>query len=270
MAGTDTSLTSTLGGPAIILVAPQLGQNIGTTARAMLNCGLTDLRLVAPRDGWPNPNAIAAASGADAVLDSARVFDDVESAVADLQHLYATTARPRDMNKPVLTPRETAAELRTHHDAGERCGLLFGPERAGLINDHIVLADAVVAVPLNPAFRSLNLAQAVLLLGYEWYQTGDPQLPSTPGKASAVREHNESPANKEELYALFEHLESELEAANYFYPAEKRPIMQRTLRNLLQRAGLTDSEVRTLRGVVGALGGARLKDRDSQEASDST
>ena len=157
-------------GPAIILVDPQLGENIGMVARAMLNCGLSELRLVRPRDGWPNPAAQSAASGADRVLDAARHFPTTLEAVADLHLVYAATARPRDMVKPVVVPQRAAAEIRAAADRGCAAGVLFGPERAGLVNDDVALADAVLEVPLSPAFASLNLAQAVLLLGYEWYQ----------------------------------------------------------------------------------------------------
>ena len=159
--------------PAIILVAPQLGENIGAVARAMLNCGLTDLRLVNPRDGWPNPAAEAMASGAVVVLEQARVFDTVEAAIADLQAVYATTARGRDMLKPVVTPRQAVTEIHQHSQIGQRCGILFGPERAGLSNEDLVYADAALMVPLHPGFSSLNLAQAVLLVAYEWFQAQD-------------------------------------------------------------------------------------------------
>src|SRR5215472_9921470 len=169
MAGTDRSRGGVTGGPAIILVEPQLGENIGTAARAMLNCGLDDLRLVRPRDGWPNDKAITAASGADRVLDKARLYPDVPVAIADLRHVYASTARDRYMVKREVTPRLAAEEMRGFLAAGEPCGILFGPERTGLVNDDIALADTVVTVPLNPAFSSLNLAQAVLIVGYEWF-----------------------------------------------------------------------------------------------------
>src|SRR5579885_788446 len=178
MAGTDRRRTPQAGGPAIILVEPQLGENIGTTARAMFNCGLTDLRLVKPRDGWPNEKAVAAASGADPVLEKARVYARVEDAIAGLRRLYATTARDRYMVKRILTPRAGAAEIRALMAQGEACGILFGPERTGLLNEHIALADTVISAPLNPAFSSLNLAQAVLVVGYEWFTAGDETPPA--------------------------------------------------------------------------------------------
>src|ERR1051325_4762525 len=169
MAGTNHSRETVTGGPAIILGEPQLGDNIGTAARAMMNCGLGDLRLVRPRDGWPNDKAVAAASGADAVLDKARLYPSVAAAIGDLVHVYAATARDRYMVKRELTPRAAAAEMKGFLAAGEPCGVLFGPERTGLVNDQIALADTVLTVPLNPAFSTLNLAQAVLLIGYEWF-----------------------------------------------------------------------------------------------------
>src|SRR5262245_32864458 len=178
--------------PAIILVRPQLAENIGTAARAMLNCGLTDLRLVKPRPAMPHPRAIAASSGADEVIEKARIFASVEEAAADLDHLYATTARARDQLKPVVTARQAATEMRGHIAAGEKAGYLFGPERTGLENDELLLADVLVTVPLNPKFSSLNLAQAVLLLSYEWQMAGD----VTPPRRSD--DSKEGPASKKE------------------------------------------------------------------------
>jgi len=172
MAGTNHRRPAVTGGPAIILVQPQLGENIGTAARAMLNCGLDDLRLVCPRDGWPSEKAIAAASGADIVLDRARLYLDVPAAIADLVHVFAATARDRGMVRREVTPRHAATEMRRWLGAGEPCGVLIGPERTGLVNDDVALADAVLTVPLNPAFSSLNLAQAVLIVGYEWFISG--------------------------------------------------------------------------------------------------
>ena len=259
MAGTNAKQPVILGGPAIILVEPQLGENIGAAARAMLNCGLSALRLVRPRDGWPNRAAWPMAAGADLVLEGAAVFPGVEEAVADLQRVYATTVRPRDMVKPVVTPRVAAGEMRAVMAAGGACGVLFGPERSGLDNDAIALADTVVTAPLNPAFGSLNLAQAVLLVGYEWLQADD---------ARTARWSAELPADKERLIALFRHLEQELDAAGFFVVPEKRPGMIRSIRNMLERAHLTVQEVRTLHGIVTALSGRRLggkpRGRDSE------
>ncbi len=253
MAGTDRRRAKLTGGPAIILVAPQLGENIGTAARAMFNCGLTDLRIVAPRDGWPNPKAQSAASGADIVLDRARLYDRVEDAIAELRRVYASTARDRYMVKRVVTPREGAAEMRALIAAGEGCGILFGPERTGLLNEHIALADTVVSVPLNPAFSSLNLAQAVLLVGYEWFTAGDETAPS-----QVVTGHSK-PATKEKLIRFFEHLEEELDRNGFMRSEEKRPSMVRNLRNLFQRAQCTEQELRTLHGVVTAFAGPRTR-----------
>jgi tRNA/rRNA methyltransferase len=255
MAGTDRRRGEPGGGPAIVLVRPQLGENIGTAARAMLNCGLDDLRLVRPRDGWPSDKAMAAASGADRVLDRARLYPGIEAAIADLVHVYASTARPRDMVRREVTPRHAAAEMRRHLAAGEPCGILFGPERTGLLNDDIALADTVLTVPLNPAFASLNLAQAVLIVGYEWFTaTAAPNL-------ERLRTGRSRLAGKEQLVAFFDHLEAELDRNGFLRNAEKRPSMVRNLRNLFQRAQCTEQELRTLHGVVTAFAGPRDRDR---------
>ncbi len=254
MAGTNRTHDATppSGAPEVVLVRPQLGENIGTAARAMLNCGLTRLRLVAPRDGWPNPSATATASGANVVLEKARVFPTLAEAVADCHYVYATTARPRGMVKPVVTPRHAMLTLRARERraARERTALVMGPERTGLTNNEVALCDTIVEVPLNPAFASLNLAQAVLILAYEWYQTGlDPQT-----LTRVVMPTGDSrPARRAELMGLFRHLERELDGCGFLRVREKRPGMVRTLRNLLHRARLTEQEVRTLRGVVACL-----------------
>jgi TrmH family RNA methyltransferase len=180
------------GGPAIVLVAPQLGENIGTAARAMLNCGLDDLRLVAPRDGWPSEKAVAAASGADSVLDKARLYPNLKAAVADLRHVYASTARDRYMVKRAVTPRLAAAEIRGFLALDEPCGVVFGPERTGLVNEDITLADTVLTVPLNPGFSSLNLAQAVMIVGYEWFIAARSRRPSFCTSATAGRRPRKS------------------------------------------------------------------------------
>ena len=253
MAGTDRRRAAQAGGPAIILVEPQLGENIGTAARAMYNCGLTDLRLVRPRDGWPSEKAQAAASGADIVLEHARLYDSVEEAIGALRRVYATTARDRYMVKRIVTPREAAAETRALIAAGEGCGILFGPERTGLLNEHIALADTVISVPLNPAFSSLNLAQAVLIVGYEWFTAGD----ATP--ASQLVTGHSRPATKDRLIRFFEHLEEELDRNGFMRDPEKRPSMVRNLRNLFQRADCTEQELRTLHGVVTSFAGPRQR-----------
>jgi tRNA/rRNA methyltransferase len=247
MAGTDRSQIPTTGGPAIILADPQLGENIGMAARAMLNSALGDLRLVRPRDGWPNPKANAAASGADIVIQSARVFDKTVDAIAGLTRVYAATARPRDMIKPVLTPRRAAEELHRAIGEGERVGILFGSERAGLENDDIALADAVIQIPLNPGFRSLNLSHAVAIIAYEWYQTGNDTA------AEYLPEGRTQAATKGELVNFFERLEGALDECGFFHVAEKRPIMARNIRNIFQRAGLMEQEVKTLHGIVSCL-----------------
>lgn len=249
--GSNPTREPVLGGPAVILVEPQLGDNIGAAARAMLNCGLIDLRLVRPRDGWPNERAVAFASGATPVLDDARVFDSVEDALADLSYVLATTSRERGQVKRILTPRAAAAEMRGRWAAGLRAGVMFGPERTGLFNDDIALADAVLNVPLNPAFCSLNLAQAVLLIGYEWFQSGAEAAERT------VHLGHTRPAEKAELVNLFQHLERELDDSGFFSTPDKRPSMVRNIRNFFQRAEMTEQEVRTFHGVIASLSGRR-------------
>ncbi len=251
MAGTDKTKAAAQGGPAVILVDPQLGENIGMVARAMLNCGLVDLRLVRPRDGWPSRQAEAAASGADEVLERARVFYTLGDAIADLERLYAATARTRDMTNVMVTPRQAAIEVRAAEAAGGKVGLLFGPERSGLTSDDVALAGAIIQVPLNPAFSSLNLAQAVLLIGYEWYQAAD----ETPARVLSMGANR--PATKAELLNFFERLEEMLEDTGFLRPPERRPAMVRNLRALFTRADLTEQEVRSLHGVVSALIGKK-------------
>jgi len=247
MTETDTQPDPWTGGPAVILVRPQMGENIGAAARAMFNFGLTELRLTAPRDGWPNEAALAMAAGAEDVARAAEVFDDLPGAIADLSYVVATTARGRDMAKPVFSPSDAARELRRRHASGEKVGMLFGAERSGLSNDDVALADAVVTIPANPAYSSLNLGQAVLLLSYEWMRSGAaPELPQT-GRGEAA------PAIKAELVGLFEHLEEALVRSGFLGIKEKRPAMVRNLRAMLGRAELTDQEVRTLRGIIVSL-----------------
>ncbi len=251
MAGTDRSKANATAGlppaPAIILVRPQLGANIGASARAMLNFGLTELRLVAPRDGWPNEHALKAAAGAVDVIENAQLFDTLPEAIADLDYVLATTARPRDMVKEVYTPEEGAGRLKAAMVDGGRPGILFGAERAGLHNDDVALADAVITAALNPGFSSLNLGQAVLLLSYEWSQLSDETL------AVDMPMNGTRPATKQELQAFFDHLERELDDTGFLLPLDKRPAMVRNLRNMFQRAALTEQEIRTLRGIVSAL-----------------
>jgi tRNA/rRNA methyltransferase len=234
------------GAPVVVLVRPQLGENVGTTARAMLNFGLTELRLVEPKCGWPSIKALQAASGATAILNDLRIFERVEDAVADLDLLFATTARPRDLPKRVVSAAGAAREARGALAAGGRVGVLFGPERTGLSNDDLIFADAVLSVPLNPAFTSLNLAQAVLLVGYEWFQAGGPPPPR---QASAASRR----ATKGELDRLVEHLVGELDATGFFRTADRRLSMVRTLKVIVQRADLHEADVHLLRGVIKAL-----------------
>ena len=254
MAGTDRRKSRAAdyvdaGAPAVILVRTQLGENIGAAARAMLNCGLSDLRLVEPRDGWPNVKALGAASGADAVLNRVRLCASVAEAVADLNLVHATTARPREMLKPVLEPRAAIAALRAGAGQGARLGLLFGPEKAGLKNEELVLADAIVQIPLNPAFASLNLAQAVLIMAYEWRLSADDAPAEPPPEPTG----SARPATKDEILHFFEHLEGALDAREFFPTPEMRPRMVLNMRTMFERISLTRQDVQTLRGVVRAL-----------------
>lgn len=254
MAGTDSTRgTVSAVGPRIVLIEPQMAENIGACARAMLNCGLGDMALVRPRDVWPNAKAVAMSSGATAVLDQARLFDDTASAVADLHKVYATTARPRDLTKRVITPRQAGVEMRQAAAAGERIGVLFGPERSGMTNDDLVLAETIIMVPLNPSYSSLNLAQAVLLLAYEWFQAGD----DTPEEALVF--NGTEPATKGEMGGLLDRVEAELATAGFFRNDDIRPSISRNLRNMFYRLGLSEQEVRTLHGVLSSLISGRGK-----------
>ncbi|TNE34468.1 MAG: RNA methyltransferase [Alphaproteobacteria bacterium] len=228
--------------PAIVLVRPQLGENIGKAARAMLNFGLTEMRLVSPRDGWPNPSAGPAASGADVVLDQAQVFESVADAVADCAHVYATTVRKRGVTKPVMRPDEAAQAI--HRDPG-KSAILFGPERSGLETEDVALARTILTVPINPDFGSLNLAQAVILCAYEWSKAVDLVQPT--------QEELLPPAPQGELDGLIEHLEGMLEPNGYFRPQSRAAATRKTLRSLLTKPGWNHLEVRTLRGVLSAL-----------------
>ena len=248
MAGTDRDRTLLTEGPAIILVEPQMAENIGMVARAMANFGLAELRLVAPRDGWPNDKARATASRADHVIDAAKVFATLPEAIADLNFVFATTARQRDGFKPVRGPVEAGRALRARFSAGEKTGILFGRERIGLENEEVGLADEIVTFPVNPAFASLNIAQAVLLMSYEWMKSG---LESETDTAFAGPEI--VPAPKELVLGLFRHLEEALEARGYFRPPSKKPKMVDNLRAVLTRPGFTEAEIKVLRGVVASL-----------------
>ncbi|WDR05449.1 RNA methyltransferase [Devosia rhodophyticola] len=248
MAGTDSSKDFIQRpSPAVILCEPQLGENIGTAARAMANFGLWDLRLVRPRDGWPNEKAVNAASRADHVIERVRVFETLEAAIADLTMVYATTARPRDLQKPVFGPEEAGRHLVGHIESGAGAGLLFGRERWGLLNEEVALADAIVTLPVEAAFASLNIAQAVLILAYEWRRQTElgRQLPFADVLADV--------APREELTGLFGHLEDALERSGFFTSPEKRPTVVNNLRTLLTRGQFSSQEVRTLRGVISSL-----------------
>ena len=239
--------------PAIVLVAPQLGENIGAVARVMLNFGLTDLRLVAPRDGWPNEKAVAMASGAARVVEAAALTATTAEALAGAQFVAAMTARPRESLTPVMSPEAAACAMRARIEQGEFCVLLLGPERAGLSNDDVARADVIVSIPVNPAFASLNLAQAACVFCYEWAKAA--------GYAPPPADLDLAPAaTKEQFEGLVDHLFAELDRQKYFYPEEKRPVQQRKIRAALTRAGLTEGEVRTLRGVIKALTDRRPKD----------
>jgi tRNA/rRNA methyltransferase len=240
---------SAVGKPVIVLVRPQLGQNIGKAARAMLNFGLTEMRLVAPRDGWPNPDAGPAASGADIVLEQAQVFDTVAQAVADCSLIFASTVRRRDLIMPVVGPEEMGDRIAA---SSERSAILFGPERSGLETEDVALSSAIVTVPINPEFGSLNLAQAVILLAYEWSRRSDLAQPTV--------KDLEPPAPHGELEGLIEHLNGELEAKGYFYPASRTQATKNTLRTIFTKAGWSSREVKAVRGLLRALvGPARLR-----------
>ncbi|KAF0118855.1 MAG: tRNA/rRNA methyltransferase [Rhodospirillaceae bacterium] len=265
MAGTDSTRPVLVAAtaPVVILVQPRLAENVGTTARAMLNTGLTVLRLVAPYTSPLEPRALAAASGAESVLAAATVHASLPEAVADLHRLYAASARRRELVKPVLTPRRAALALQEAGRRGERCGLVFGPERTGLANDDIALADAIVEAPLNPAYASLNLAQAVLIVGYEWFLAG-----SEGGVEETLPTGDSRPATRTELFDFFRHLEDELDACGFLRVADKRPAMVRNIRTLFERASLTEQEVRTLHGIVKELRWGRVRPEGSLRRED--
>jgi TrmH family RNA methyltransferase len=238
--------------PIIVLVRPQMAQNIGTTARAMANGGLFHLRIVAPRDGWPQPNAYAAASGADAILDHAQVFPDIPSAIADCHRVLGTCPRPRHVIVPILDARAAAAELRAINARELRVAVLFGPERAGLESDDLAYCDTLVRYPLNPQHNSLNLAQAVMILAYEWWM----QAEATP--AREFQTNGTRVATKGDLEAFLTRLIAELDAAGFLHNPPKRPGMIRNLRHWFERGEVTEQELRTLHGVVTELSRGRM------------
>ena len=228
--------------PVIVLVRPQLGQNIGKAARAMLNFGLTELRLVAPRDGWPNPDAGPSASGADVVLEQAGVFDTVADAIADCSLIFASTVRRRDLIMPVVDPSEMAEQITR---SSERCTILFGPERSGLETEEVALANSIVTVPINPDFASLNLAQAVILLAYEWSKHSS--LAQPPAKDL------EPPAPHGDLEGLIRQLDEELVAKGYFHPPSRTQATRNTIRTIFTKTGWSSREVKAVRGIIRAL-----------------
>jgi tRNA/rRNA methyltransferase len=230
--------------PVMILVRPQMGENVGAAARAMLNFGLERMRVVAPRDGWPNERAVAMASGAGRVLDNAGLFGDVKAAIADCDYVFATTARGRELVKPIVTPERAMEMARALSAEGKRVGVLFGPERAGLENEDVVLANAIVSVPVNPAFPSLNLGQCVLLMGYEWCRQTTDVAPEVMALARTDF------AGGIEVERLGDHYEETLGAAGFFYPAAKAPMMKANLRNMWARLNLTKAEVQTFHGML--------------------
>jgi tRNA/rRNA methyltransferase len=234
--------------PAVILCRTQIGENIGTAARAMLNFGLTDLRLVAPQCHWPNAKAVATASGAVAVLNGIRIFPDLTAATADLHHTLATTARPREMAKPVLGPEAAAAQAASLLAEGRGVGIVFGPERTGLTNDELLLADALVTYSTNPRFASLNVAQAVLLFGYAWFRR---EMRDVPAAAA------EPPATKAELQGLVDHLVRELDAVDFFRAPERRASLIRTVTVMIERRQWTTPEIHLMRGIIKDLVGGR-------------
>lgn len=248
-AGTDKSKKRLSGGPAIVLVRPQLAVNIGMCARAMANFGLSDLRLVAPKEGWPRTGAYrkgayAAAAGASYVLEQAKVYESTRAAIEDLSFVYAATARGRGQMKPVILPAQAMPETAQRFIHGEKHGILFGPERTGLDNDDVALADAILTFPVNPAYASLNLAQAVLLTGYEWFRSAHGDTPPFDVEARSP------PATREMTLAFFDFLENELDQRGFFRPLTKKPVMARNLRNMFHRMTLTEQDVRTLWGLV--------------------
>lgn len=245
-------------GPAVILMEPQIAENVGMVARAMANFGLDELRVINPRDGWPSEKARAVASGAAAIVDGAGLHDTLPAAIADLNYVVATTARQRDMRKPILTPEEAAAEMRGRIAEGQRCAILFGRERNGLESHEVAACDAVVMIPVNAKFASLNLAQAVLLNGYAWLRSGEEATLGRKTKndrriSSGLHLGHDVPAKHEEILKFFEHIEAELGERGFFNPPERRHVTSRNLRTLFLRAGLTAQEVRTLRGIVATL-----------------
>jgi tRNA/rRNA methyltransferase len=262
-AGTDSTRPWLEGGPVVVLVEPQLGENIGSAVRAMGNFGLSRLRLVNPREGWPNPKAVTFASGADRILENAEVFPDLRAALADLNFVAAATARERGMQKTVLGADAAAAEAVTRIAGGENVGLVFGRERTGLYTEEVSLADVILTLPVNPAFASLNLGMAVAVVGYEWFKLAS-------GGALPFQQPDRYPiADKADLLVFFDHVEKELDEALFFRSPEKKPVTIRNIRNIFHRVGLTRQDIATLHGMVAALveGRQRREERTAARLS---
>lgn len=246
--------------PVIVLVNPQMGENIGAAARAMLNCGIEELRIVNPRDGWPNERADAMSSGAFEKMPPVQVFKTTAEALADCHYAFATTARERDMVKPVLTAREAAVDCRARESQGQKVAYLFGGERAGLGNEDIALSHAIITIPVNPDFSSLNLGQGVLLCAYEWFQQNAIKgLPRTATTEIGAEAKESLPAAHAELNNLYNRLEEELRAGGFFRTQEMQPTVMRNLKNMLSRAEMTSQEVNTFHGLITALTGKKSR-----------
>ncbi|PZO87299.1 MAG: rRNA methyltransferase [Micavibrio aeruginosavorus] len=244
--------------PVIVLVEPQMGENIGAAARAMLNCGIDELRIVNPRDGWPNEKANIMSSGAFDKMPPVKVYDTTAEALADCHYTYATTARIRDMIKPVFTAKEAAVDCRAREDQGQRCAYLFGAERAGLSNEDVALSHAIITIPVNPDFSSLNLGQGVLLCAYEWFQHSAVKgLPRT--ATTELSKEAELPATHSELDNLYKRLEQELREGHFFRTQEMQPTVMRNLKNMFARAEMTSQEINTFHGLISALSGKKNK-----------
>jgi len=244
--------------PVVILVRPQIGENIGMSARAAYNGGLTHLRLVNPKEPWPNPKAIKPAAGAHVILDEVQAFDRLEDAVADLHYVLATSARPRDMAKPVYNAESAIKKLNEMIQQGHQVGIMFGPERTGLDNEDLSRADGLIEIPMNPDYSSLNLAQAVLVMSYEW-------IKHINKRPEVSLEHHDTLATKQEIIELFDHLEHELDRSGFLRVPHKRDTMVRNIRNMLLRGEFTSQEVRTLRGIIVSLVDPYYRDRKIPE-----
>jgi tRNA/rRNA methyltransferase len=271
MAGTDKTRDMKFGpSPSVVLVNPQLGENIGMAARAMANFGLMDLRLVTPRDGWDREKAVGAASGAAETVEHMTIHDSLEDGLREFNFIYATTARPRDMVKEVMTPEQAAADMHRRIAAGEKIAILFGRERWGLSNDEISKSDVIISAPVNPAYASLNIAQAVLLVGYEWFKPlatslgqGTTELQALDGPG--LRMPGTELASKEILYGMYDHLEDELATAGFFKSPEKRPTVMRNIRNMFAKAQLSIQEVKSLRGIISSLTRMHVRRKEGRD-----